>query len=256
MYIEIEKSDGVALLTINRPDVLNAMDGALLGELSEAIERMQDDEEVRVLVITGAGRAFIAGADIAHMRTLTPQQAKDWSELGQRTVGMLEHMKKPVIAAINGYALGGGTELALACDIRVASDKAVFGQPEVKLGMIAGFGGTQRLPRLVGPGRAKEMLFTGDHYDAQAAYEMGLVNKVVPADELLDYSLAMAKRIAARGTEAVRLSKEAVDKGRDLGLEQALEVESDLYGAVFSTGEPVVGCGAFLEKREPKWTSN
>jgi enoyl-CoA hydratase len=256
MYIDIETSEGVALLTIDRPDVLNAMDGALLGELSEALERMQDDDEVRVLVITGSGRAFIAGADIAHMRTLAPQQAKEWSELGQRTVGMIESMKKPVIAAINGYALGGGTELALACDIRVASDKAVFGQPEVKLGMIAGFGGTQRLPRLVGSGRAKEMLFTGDHYDAQAAYEMGLVNKVVPADELLDYCLAMAKRIAARGTQAVKLSKEAVNKGLDLPLEQALELESDLYGAVFSAGEPVEGCGAFLEKREPKWTSN
>jgi enoyl-CoA hydratase len=256
MYIDIETSEGVALLTIDRPDVLNAMDGALLGELSEALERMQDDDEVRVLVITGSGRAFIAGADIAHMRTLAPQQAKEWSELGQRTVGMIESMKKPVIAAINGYALGGGTELALACDIRVASDKAVFGQPEVKLGMIAGFGGTQRLPRLVGSGRAKEMLFTGDHYDAQAAYEMGLVNKVVPADELLDYCLAMAKRIAARGTQAVKLSKEAVNKGLDLPLEQALELESDLYGAVFFAGEPVEGCGAFLEKREPKWTSN
>jgi enoyl-CoA hydratase len=256
MYIHIDKSDGVALLTIDRPDVLNAMDGPLLGELSEVLEQVQEDEEVRVVVITGSGRAFIAGADIAHMRTLTPQQAREWSELGQRTVGRIESMKKPVIAAINGYALGGGTELALACDIRVASDKAVFGQPEVKLGMIAGFGGTQRLPRLVGPGRAKEMLFTGDHYDADAAYQMGLVNKVVPADELLDYCLAMGKRIAARGTEAVRLSKEAVNKGRDLGLEQALELESDLYGAVFSTGEPVEGCGAFLEKREPKWTSN
>ncbi len=256
MHIDIKTSEGVALLTINRPDVLNAMDGALLDELSEALERVREDDEVRVLVITGSGRAFIAGADIAHMRTLTPQQAKEWSEFGQRTVGMIESMKKPVIAAINGYALGGGTELALACDIRVASDKAVFGQPEVKLGMIAGFGGTQRLPRLVGPGRAKEMLFTGDHYDAQAAYQMGLVNKVVPADELLDYCLAMAKRIATRGTEAVSLSKEAVNKGLDLALEQALELESDLYGAVFSSGEPVEGCGAFLEKREPKWTSS
>ena len=141
---------------------------------------------------------------------------------GPETVGMLESMKKPVIAAVNGFALGGGTELALACDIRIASDKAVFGQPEVKLGMIAGFGGTQRLPRLVGTGRAKEMLFTGDHYDAGAAYEMGLVNKVVPADELLGYCLDMAKRIASRGTQAVRLSKEAVNHGRDMDLEKAL----------------------------------
>jgi enoyl-CoA hydratase len=138
----------------------------------------------------------------------------------------------------------------------VASDRAVFGQPEVKLGMIAGFGGTQRLARLVGPGMAKEMLFTGDHYDAEAACKMGLVNRVVPADELLDHCLAMAKRIAARGTQAVRLSKEAVNRGRDLDLEKALSLESDLYGEVFTTDEPCEGCGAFLEKREPKWTSN
>ena len=255
MYIDIQKADGVALLTVNRPEALNAMDVAMLAELSEAIEQVESDDEVRVLVITGAGKAFVGGADIAHMCGLSPQEAKEWSEFGQRTLGMIENMKKPVIAAVNGYALGGGTELAMACDIRVASERAVFGQPEVKLGMIAGFGGTQRLPRLVGPGRAKEMLFTGDHYDAEAAFTMRLVNKVVPAGELLDYCLDMAKRIAARGPQAVRLSKEAVNKGRDMDLEAALRLESDLYAAVFSTDEPREGCGAFLEKREPKWTS-
>ena len=256
MYLDLQnKGDGVALLTINRPEALNAMNAGMLEELSEAAERVENDDEVRVLVITGTGRAFIAGADIAYMRGLTPQQAKAWSELGQKTVGKLENMKKPVIAAVNGYALGGGTELALACDIRVASDKAVFGQPEVKLGMIAGFGGTQRLPRLVGPGLAKEMLFTGDHYDAEAALRMGLVNRVVPADELLDFCLDLAKRIAGRGTRAVRLSKEAVNHGLGLDLENALRLESDLYGLVFSTDEPREGCSAFLEKREPKWTS-
>jgi enoyl-CoA hydratase len=256
MYIDIHTADGVALVTINRPEALNAMNADMLEELSEAVDRVENDDEARVLVITGTGRAFIAGADIAHMSALTPQQAKEWSELGQRTVGKLESMKKPVIAAVNGYALGGGTELALACDIRVASDKAVFGQPEVKLGMIAGFGGTQRLPRLVGSGRAKEMLFTGDHYDAETACKMGLVNKVVPADGLLDYCLDMAKRIASRGAQAVRFSKEAVNHGQDMDLEKALHLESDLYGLVFSTDEPREGCSAFLEKREPKWTSS
>jgi len=256
MYIELEKKgDGVALLTISRPEALNAMNGAMLGEMSGAIARAEADDEVRVLVITGVGKAFVAGADIAHMGGFSPEQAKEWSELGQRTLGAIENMRKPVIAAVNGYALGGGTELAMACDIRVASDRAVFGQPEVKLGMIAGFGGTQRLPRLVGLGRAKEMLFTGDHYDAESAYAMGLVNKVVPADELLDYCLDMARRIAGRGTQAVRLSKEAVDRGRDLDLENALRLETDLYASAFSTGEPREGCSAFLEKREPKWTS-
>jgi enoyl-CoA hydratase len=256
MYIELKRDDGVALLAINRPEALNAMNVALLDELWEAFEQVESDDEVRVLVITGTGKAFVAGADIGHMSGFSPQQAKEWSEFGQSVVGKLESMKKPVIAAVNGYALGGGTELALACDIRVASDRAVFGQPEVKLGMIAGFGGTQRLPRLVGPGRAKEMLFTGDHYDAESACKMGLVNKVVPADELLDYCMDMAKRIAARGPQAVRLSKEAVDRGLDLNLEKALRLESDLYGQVFSNDEPREGCSAFLEKREPKWTSS
>ena len=256
MYIDLHKEDGVALLTINRPEALNAMNTAMLDELREVVEQVDSDTEVRVLVITGTGKAFIAGADIGYMRSLSPQQAKAWSERGQRAVGKLESMKKPVIAAVNGYALGGGTELALACDIRVASERAVFGQPEVKLGMIAGFGGTQRLPRLVGSGRAKEMLFTGDHYDARSAYEMGLVNKVVPAEELLDYCLDMAKRIAGRGTQAVRLSKEAVNRGGDMDLEKALQLESDLYGSVFSSGEPSEGCGAYLDKREPEWTSS
>ncbi|OFW58732.1 MAG: crotonase [Actinobacteria bacterium RBG_16_64_13] len=256
MYVEVKKDDGVALLTINRPEALNAMNVAMLEELCAALERIESDDEVRVLVVTGAGRAFVAGADIDHMSRFSPQQAKEWSKFGQRTVGKLESMRKPVIAAVNGYALGGGTELAMACDIRVASDRAVFGQPEVKLGMIAGFGGTQRLPRLVGPGMAKEMLFTGDHYDAEAACKMGLVNKVVPADELLDYCLGMARRIAGRGTQAVRLSKEAVNHGQDLDLENALGLESELYGLAFATDEPREGCSAFLEKREPKWTSS
>jgi enoyl-CoA hydratase len=253
MYIYLKKDGGVALLTVDRPETLNAMDFDMLQELSEVIDGVATDDEVRVLVVTGAGRAFIAGADIGHMSSMSPIEAKAWSQLGQGTVGKLEKLKKPVIAAVNGYALGGGTELALACDIRIASDKAVFGQPEVVLGMIAGFGGTQRLPRLVGPGKAKEMLLTGDRYDAQAAYEMGLVNKVIPADELLPYCLDMAKRIASRGPQAVRFSKEAVDHGADLPLERALHVETDLYALIFSTDEPREGCGAFLEKREPRF---
>jgi enoyl-CoA hydratase len=251
MYIDLQKEDGVAVLTISRPEALNAMNVAMLHELREVIEQVESDDEVRVLVITGSGKAFVAGADIAHMCGFSPQEAKEWSDLGQGTLGKIASMKKPVIAAVNGYALGGGTELAMACDIRVASDRAVFGQPEVKLGMIAGFGGTQRLPRLVGAGKAKEMLFTGDLYDAEAAREMGLVNKVVPAGELLDYCLDMARRIASRGPRAVRLSKEAVNRGQDVDLEKALHLESCLYAEVFSTDEPREGCGAFLEKREP-----
>ena len=251
MYIDLKKDDGVALLTINRPEALNAMNVAMLAELREILGQIEGDDEIRVLIITGTGKAFVAGADIAHMCGFTPKEAREWSELGQGTLGMIENMKKPVIAAVNGYALGGGTELAMACDIRIASDRAVFGQPEVKLGMIAGFGGTQRLPRLVGSGKAKEMLFTGDRYDAQAAYEMGLVNKVVSADALLEYCVDMAKRIARKGNHAVRLSKESVNRGQDVALEEALRLESDLYAAVFATDEPREGCDAFLEKREP-----
>jgi enoyl-CoA hydratase len=253
MYIDVKRDGGVALLTIDRPEALNAMNVAMLHELSDAIDQIEADASVRVLVITGAGRAFVAGADIGHMSEFSPQQAKEWSELGQGTVSKLENMKKPVIAAVNGYALGGGTEMALACDIRVASEKAVFGQPEVLLGMIAGFGGTQRLTRLVGPGMAKEMLFTGDRYGAQAALQMGLVNKVVPAENLLDYCMDIAERIASRGPQAVRLSKEAVNHGQDIALEKALRLESDLYALAFSTDEPREGCAAFLEKREPRF---
>ena len=256
MYITLKKDNGVALLTIKQPASLNAMNAAMLEEMGRVLARVEADNEVRVLVITGTGKAFIAGGDIGHMEGFTTQQAKEWSELGQRTLLTIENMKNPVIAAINGYALGGGTELALACDIRVASDRAVFGTPEVRLGMIAGFGGTQRLPRLVGFGLAKEMLFTGDHYDAASALAMGLVNKVVPADELLAYCLDMANRIAARGPEAVRLSKEAVNRGRDMEMQEAFRLETDLYALIFSSDEPHEGCSAFLEKRAPKWTSN
>jgi enoyl-CoA hydratase len=256
MYIDLEKKKGVVLLTINRPEALNAVNPEMLRGLSTAIDQVEDDEEALVLVITGAGRAFVAGGDIGYMSGLSPKEAKDWSAMGQSIMGKIAKMTKTVIAAVNGYALGAGTELAIACDIRVASDRAVFGQPEVVLGMIAGFGGTQRLPRLVGPGMAKEMLLTGDHYDAEAACKMGLVNRVVPADQLLDYCLDMAQRIASRGPAAARLTKQAVNHGQGVDLDKALEYEAALYGLLFSSEEPREGCTAFLEKREPKWTSD
>ena len=255
MHVDLRKDHGVALLTINRPEALNALNVAVLEDLLGAVEQIEGDDEVRVLVITGGGKAFVAGGDIVHMSRFSPQEAKEWSDLGHRTLSKIENMKKPVIAAVNGHALGGGNELAMACDIRVASEGAVFGQPEVKLGMIAGFGGTQRLTRLVGPGRAKEILFTGDTYDAESALKMGLINKVVPADELLDYCLDMAKTIASRGTQAVRLSKEAVNHGQDMDLEKAFHLESGLFAVVFSTDEPHEGCTAFLDKREPRFNT-
>ncbi|MCG8400895.1 MAG: enoyl-CoA hydratase-related protein [Firmicutes bacterium] len=249
--IVLEKEGPVAVLTINRPKVLNALNEETLNELDQALEQTRRDNEARVLIITGAGeKAFVAGADIAHMQKLNPLEARDFARLGQGVFSRIENLPKPVIAAINGFALGGGCELAMACDIRVATENAKLGQPEVNLGLIAGFGGTQRLTRLVNPGLAKEILFTADTYDAAAAQRMGLVNHVVPAAELLDFCKKMAGRIAARGPVAVRLTKEAINEGMEMDLEKAFAHEADLFGIVFSTEDRNEGIAAFLEKRK------
>ncbi len=252
----LEKEDGIALVTINRPKVLNALNADLLKELEAVVDELEQDGEVRVVIITGAGdKAFVAGADIAFMSGLNPLEAKSFSQLGQRVFSKIENMSKPVIAAVNGFALGGGNELAMACDIRIASEKARFGQPEVQLGLIAGFGGTQRLSRIVNPGLAKEILFTADQYDAETAQKIGLVNHVVPAEELINFCKGMARRIAARGPVAVRLSKEAVNQGLDMDLDKAIALEADLFGLVFTTADRKEGISAFLEKRKPAFTN-
>ncbi len=252
----LEKEEGIALVTINRPKVLNALNGELLKELDAVTEEMEKDHQVRVVIITGAGeKAFVAGADIAFMSGLSPLEARYFALLGQKVFSKIENMSKPVIAAVNGFALGGGNELAMACDIRVASEKAKFGQPEVQLGLIAGFGGTQRLSRLVNPGLAKEVLFTADQYDAESARKMGLVNHVVPAGELLEFCKAMARRIAAKGPVAVKLTKEAVNQGLNMDLEKAFALEADLFGLVFTTDDRKEGIGAFLEKRKPAFNN-
>ncbi|MCL6610024.1 MAG: enoyl-CoA hydratase/isomerase family protein [Peptococcaceae bacterium] len=251
-----EKEENIALITINRPKVLNALNADLLRELEAVVEEVEKDGEVRAVIITGAGdKAFVAGADIAYMSGLSPLEAKSFAQLGQRVFSKVENMSKPVIAAVNGYALGGGNELAMACDIRVASDKAKFGQPEVQLGLIAGFGGTQRLSRLVNPGLAKEILFTADQYDAETAHKIGLVNHVVPGEELISFCKGMAKRIASRGPVAVRLSKEAVNQGLNMDLDKAIALEADLFGLVFTTEDRKEGIGAFLEKRKPAFNN-
>lgn len=248
----LTKEDKLAILTINRPKVLNALNKDTLMDLDQALEQVVNDDEVRVVIITGAGeKAFVAGADIAAMRELNPLEARDFARLGQTVFSKIENLPKPVIAAINGFALGGGCELAMACDIRIASENAKLGQPEVNLGLIAGFGGTQRLPRLVNPGLAKEILFSADIYDAQNAQRIGLVNHVVPADELLDFCKNMANRIAARGPLAVRLSKEAVNDGLEMDLEKAMIHEADLFALAFSTEDRNIGISAFLEKNKP-----
>lgn len=252
----LEKEEGIALVTINRPKVLNALNAALLKELEAVADELEKDDQVRVVILTGAGeKAFVAGADIAFMSGLNPLEAKQFAQLGQRVFSRIESMSKPVIAAVNGFALGGGNELAMSCDIRIASEKAKFGQPEVQLGIIAGFGGTQRLSRLVNPGMAKEILFTADQYDAESAHKIGLVNQVVPGDDLINFCKGMAKRIAARGPVAVRLSKEAVNQGLNMDQDKAIALEADLFGLAFTTDDKREGISAFLEKRKPAFTN-
>jgi len=247
----VEFDNEIAVVSVNRPKALNALDYQTIAELGEAMAELAANQSVKVIILTGAGeKAFVAGADIAYMLSLTPMQAQEFSRHGQKVFSQIESMPKPVIAAVNGFALGGGCELSMACDIRVASEKAKFGQPEVSLGIMAGFGGTQRLARLVNPGVAKEILFTGDIYDAQAALKFGLVSKVVPADELMDVCKKMARRIASMGPVGVRFTKEAVNQGLDMDQEKAFNIEADLFGVIFSTADQKEGMSAFLEKRK------
>lgn len=249
--ITVEIEGGTALVTISRPKVLNALNHETLQELDEAMAGLEKNDAVLAIILTGSGeKAFVAGADISFMQTLGPLKAREFARIGQAVFSRIENLTKPVIAAVNGFALGGGCELAMACDIRVASENAKFGQPEVTLGIMAGFGGSQRLPRLVNPGLAKEILFTGDMYDAQSALKMGLVGHVVPSADLIGFCKAMAGRIAASGPVAVRLTKEAVNQGLEMDLEKAFALEADLFGLCFTTSDQKEGVSAFLEKRK------
>lgn len=250
-----EKEGSIGLLTINRPQVLNALNRETMTEISQVVGKIATDPEVAVLIITGAGeKSFVAGADISEMRTLSALEGRAWSKFSQATFNAIENLPQPVIAAVNGYALGGGCELAMSCDIRIASDKAKFGQPEVLLGVVAAFAGTQRLPRLVGKGRAKELLFTGDQIDAAEACRIGLVNKVVPAGELLTAAKALAAKIISRGPVAVQLCKAAVNEGLDMDLESAQAYEAEVFGLCFATADQKEGMNAFVEKRPAKFT--
>jgi enoyl-CoA hydratase len=242
----------VATLTINRPTVLNALDAATLGELGEAMRGLQADPSVRVVILTGSGeRAFVAGADINELAALTPDAAKAHAELGQRVFDLIERLGKPVIAAVNGFALGGGCELAMACTVRLAADSARFGQPEVKLGLTPGFAGTQRLPRLVGRGRAMELILGGGVIDAAEAFRIGLVNRVVPAASLMDEARALAQAWAANAPIAMRYAMEAVAHGLETSLAEGGFVEASLFGLAFATEDMREGTRAFLEKRKP-----
>lgn len=249
----VTKENGVAVLKINRPQALNALNTETILELEQAIEDLNRDDSVRVVVITGEGKAFVAGADITEMREMDSLQARRFAQTGQRVLAKIENMEKPVIAAINGYALGGGCELALACDIRIASEKAKLGQPEVGLGVIPGFAGTQRFARLCGIGVAKEMIFTGDMVDPQTAKDIGLVNRVVSEENLLNEAMTVAKKIASKGPLAVKLAKTVINRGLDTNFQTGASYEAEAFGVCFSTSEPKEGMTAFLEKRPPNW---
>lgn len=248
--IRYEFADQVAVVTITREDALNALNAEVLGQLAEAFDQAVADQ-ARCLVITGAGRAFVAGADVAAMSTMTQAEATAFSELGNGTFRKLELLPIPSIAAVNGFALGGGCELALACDIRVASTKAIFAQPEVGLGITAGFGGTQRLARLVGSGLAKEMLYTGRKVDAARALAIGLVNEVHEPDALLDAALGLAREIARQAPIAVRATKRALAEGASVDLDAAIAIEVDAFASCFESADQREGMGAFVEKRRP-----
>ena len=252
--VEVE-NDGVAVITVSRPDKLNALNQLTLGELTLALAELYADANVRGIILTGAGeKAFVAGADISELAEANTLRAVDLATSGQQLFRQLETLGKPTIAAINGFALGGGLELAMACTFRVASPNAKFGQPEVKLGIIPGYGGTQRLPRLIGRGRALELLLTGDMISAAEAHRIGLVNHVVEQQGLLDFCRATMRRILANGPIAVRLTMQAVDVGLNSGLEEGLRFEAAAFGIAAGTEDRVEGTRAFLEKRPARFT--
>jgi len=252
--IDVKKEEGIATITISRPKALNALNTETLEELENVLEVLQNDDGVKVIVITGAGeKAFVAGADISEMKDMSVFEAKKFAELGQKVFRKIELMKKPVIAAVNGYALGGGCELALACDIRIASRNAKFGQPEVGLGIIPGFGGTQRLPRIVGVSKAKELIYTGDMIDAEEALRIGLISKVVEQDKLLEEAYGIAKKIMSKGLVAVSLAKEAINKSLEVDIDSGMEYEANAFAMCFGTQDQKEGMAAFLEKRAPKF---
>lgn len=252
--IAVQVSDRVATITVNRPDKLNALNDRVIAELGEAIDDVVGDNAVSGVILTGAGRAFVAGADISELEKHSALSAKRLAQTGQDVFRRFETSPKPVIAAVNGFALGGGCELAMACHIRVASEFAKFGQPEVKLGLIPGYGGTQRLPRLVGRGRALQLLLTGEMIDAQEAYRIGLVNRVVPAADLIAAATEMMRAILANAPVAIANVIEVVNRGYDATLDDALTLEATAFGLLAATEDKREGTRAFLEKRAARFT--
>jgi len=249
-----ETKGPIAYVTVNRPEVLNALDSDTWGDLERAFEEALEDPAVRGVILTGAGeKAFIAGADISELAEITAVEAQKSSHFGQSVLDLIENLGKPVIAAVNGFALGGGCETAMACTIRVASEKAKFGQPEVTLGLVPGGGGTQRLPRLVGKGRALQLILSGEIISAQEAYRIGLVNEVVPPAELIPRAEAILHRILANAPIAIRLSIEAVNKGVETSQDEGLALEASFFGLCAGTEDKKEGTSAFLAKRAPQF---
>lgn len=243
---------GIATITFNRPKALNAINGALLDDLAHALQEISENEDIRVLILTGAGeKAFVAGADISELASFNPLQAKIFSKKGQRIIAKLGELSIPVIAAVNGFALGGGTEIALASDFIYASEKASFGQPEISLGIIPGFGGTQRLPRLIGPNLARELILTGRMITAAEAKQMGLVNKVCPPETLMEETLKTARLMLSKGKVSLRAAKQAINSGLNVDLASGLNMEIDAFALCMASEDAKEGTGAFLEKRKP-----
>ena len=252
--LKIEEVEGIATVTISRPQALNALNSLFFQEMDQLIAAIGPRDDIKVLIITGEGKAFAAGADIAEMVGKTQDQATEFSKVGQRTFRNLELLSKPVIAAVNGFALGGGCELALACDFRIASSKAKFGQPEVNLGVIPGYAATQRLPRLIGLGNALFLLLTGEIVGAEEALRVGLVQKIVEPDGLMPAAVGLAKTIASKGPRAVKLVKQVARQGFLMDFEAGCALESSMFGSLFEN-EGAEGMRAFLEKRAPRWKS-
>jgi enoyl-CoA hydratase len=255
--ITYDKGDGIGVVTLNRPKSLNALCDELIAELGTVFDEIAEDRDVAAVIITGSAKAFAAGADIKEISQIaSPAVAQGFVSRIHAVFNRIEGCAKPVIAAISGFALGGGCELALACDLRIAAENAVFGLPEIKLGVIPGGGGTQRLPRLVGVGRAKELLYTGDSIDAQEAYRIGLVNKVVPPESLMDEARTMAAKLAKRPPVALKMTKLAVNEGINMDLYSAIGHESRCFEILFSTADQKEGMQAFIEKREAKFSGS
>jgi len=251
--VKLEINDRIAIVTINRPEKRNALSQEVREDLYQKLQEIDSREDIRVAIITGAGETFVAGADIASMKDYTVEDALKASRNGSLIFLFIEDMRIPVIAAINGWALGGGCELALACDIRICSDNARFGQTEVKIGIISGYGANIRLPRLIGAGKAKELIYTGRIIDAAEAERIGLVNSVVSKEILMDEAMKLAGKIS-KGPTSINLAKQAINKAFDLEMDDALELSSKLYGDVYNTSDSREGINAFLEKRKPEFT--